>query len=153
MIKNYNQFLLGVLVGLVIGIFISKSFLISTPAGSSPVQTEIPTDPGLTSSPEVAPAKNPVRTNSKIPSKVFTVLEYIKDHHKAMNNYVGGRVFSNREKLLPQRDEQDKVITYQEWDVNPKIQRQSRDAERIVTGSDGRSWYTRDHYKSFTEIK
>jgi len=28
----------------------------------------------------------------------------------------------------------------------------NRGAERIVTGSDGRAWYTGDHYQHFTEM-
>ncbi len=88
-----------------------------------------------------------------VPVKVYDVLEYIKANGKAKKNYVGGRTFGNREKILPKVDENGKKIKYQEWDVNRKIQGKNRGAERIVTGSDGRSWYTSDHYKSFTEIK
>ena len=70
-----------------------------------------------------------------------------------MPGYVGGRVFSNREKIVPQYDDKGNPIDYQEWDVNPKIEGQNRGTERILTGSDGRAWYTNDHYKSFKEIK
>ncbi len=89
----------------------------------------------------------------EVPAKVYNVLEYIKAHGKAKDGYVGGRTFGNREKILPKVDSQGKKIRYQEWDVNRKIQGKNRGAERMVTGSDGRSWYTSDHYKSFTEIK
>lgn len=44
-------------------------------------------------------------------------------------------------------------ITYREYDVNPVIKDVNRGAERIVRGSDGKSYYTPDHYKTFTEIK
>lgn len=91
--------------------------------------------------------------NSDIPSKVYDVLDYVKDNGKAKKSYVGGRTFGNREQHLPKKDKSGKRITYQEWDVNPKVKGKNRGTERIVTGSDGRSWYTNDHYNSFKEIK
>lgn len=91
--------------------------------------------------------------SGEVPAKVYDVLEYVKANGKAMNGFVGGRTFGNREKILPKVDASGRKIKYQEWDVNRKIQGKNRGAERMVTGSDGRSWYTSDHYKSFTEIK
>lgn len=90
---------------------------------------------------------------SGIPEKVYNVLDYVQDKGKAKSGYVGGRTFGNREQLLPKKDDSGKRITYQEWDVNPKVKGKNRGTERIVTGSDGRSWYTNDHYNSFKEIK
>jgi hypothetical protein len=45
--------------------------------------------------------------------------------------------------------------SFTEYDVNPKKAGQSRDAERIVVGDNGRIWYTNRHYAvgSFVEIK
>lgn len=65
----------------------------------------------------------------------------------------GGDTFRNNERLLPVRDDAGDRITYREWDVNPKRPGRSRDAERIVTGSDGTAWYTDDHYRSFIRIR
>ncbi|WP_280274697.1 ribonuclease domain-containing protein [Nocardia wallacei] len=65
----------------------------------------------------------------------------------------GGGTWSNREGQLPANDGGGNRIRYQEWDVNPKQPGQSRDAERIVTGSDGSAWYTGDHYRSFTRMR
>ncbi|WP_433491729.1 ribonuclease domain-containing protein [Nocardia grenadensis] len=65
----------------------------------------------------------------------------------------GGVPFGNREGRLPAADSAGKAVRYQEWDVNPKKPGQSRDAERIVTGSDGSAWYTGDHYDSFTRMR
>lgn len=65
----------------------------------------------------------------------------------------GGIVFRNREGRLPATDAADKAIEYREWDVNPKQPGRSRDAERIVTGSDGSAWYTGDHYDTFTRMR
>jgi guanyl-specific ribonuclease Sa len=65
----------------------------------------------------------------------------------------GGGVFINREGLLPATDVSGRPITYQEWDLNPKVPGGARDAERIVTGSDGSAWYTDRHYGSFRRIR
>ncbi|MGV9709291.1 ribonuclease domain-containing protein [Gordonia sp. NPDC003424] len=65
----------------------------------------------------------------------------------------GGTVFRNNEGHLPKTGKNGSPITYREWDVNPKKPGKSRDAERIVTGSDGSAWYTDDHYQSFVMIR
>lgn len=157
MIKNYSRFLLGLLTGLILGFFIAKAYLLNpssleTLPSGAPIVTEAPA-PSVSTKPIPPVLKNPSASNANIPKSVLNVLGYILDHHAAMDGYVGGRVFSNRERILPQRDAQHNPIQYQEWDVNPKVQGQNRDAERIVTGSDGRNWYSNDHYKSFKEIK
>lgn len=92
------------------------------------------------------------QSNTGIDQKVYTVLKYIKANGKAPDGYVGGRQFQNRERRLPQRDTKNKPITYQEWDVNPKVRNVNRGAERLVTGSDGKAYYTDDHYRTFKEI-
>lgn len=69
----------------------------------------------------------------------------------------GGGVFRNitpdGQHPLPTTDASGKPITYQEWDVNPRAPGQDRDAERIITGSDGSAWYTTDHYHTFHRIR
>jgi ribonuclease T1 len=101
------------------------------------------------------PTKNEgnYQANENIPQKVYEVLKYVKANNQAMDGYVGGREFTNREKVLPLTNANGERIKYQEWDVNPKVQGQNRGTQRMCTGDDGRSWYTSDHYKSFTEIK
>lgn len=94
-----------------------------------------------------------VEANPDIPQKAIVVLNYIREHHKAPDGFVGGRTFGNYEKHLPMLDKNDKKISYQEWDINPKVEGKNRGAQRLVTGSDGRAWYTADHYETFTEIK
>jgi guanyl-specific ribonuclease Sa len=143
--KNYAQLIFGIIIGLILGLFIGKQIFETSP---SKINTK--TSP--------LPSSNIQRENGKtsdvqIPQKVYDVLKYIKANHHPMPGYVGGSIFSNREKILPQEDNAGNPIQYQEWDVNPKIQGQNRGTERIVTGSDGRSWYTNDHYQTFTEIK
>ncbi|MBO0856707.1 MAG: ribonuclease [Nocardia sp.] len=65
----------------------------------------------------------------------------------------GGDTWQNRSGQLPKSDSSGKAIAYKEWDVNPKQKGQTRDAERIVTGSDGSAYYTGDHYKTFTRMR
>ncbi|WP_067561998.1 ribonuclease domain-containing protein [Nocardia acidivorans] len=65
----------------------------------------------------------------------------------------GGDTWMNRGGDLPAKDSSGKKISYQEWDVNPKKAGQGRDAERIITGSDGSAYYTGDHYNTFTRMR
>jgi len=90
---------------------------------------------------------------SVIPSKVYEVLKYIRENNSAPDGYVGGRKFGNYEKLLPKKEPSGRRINYQEWDVNPKKQGRNRGVERLITGSDGKAYFTNNHYKSFVEIE
>ncbi|MGV9860738.1 ribonuclease domain-containing protein [Gordonia sp. NPDC003425] len=65
----------------------------------------------------------------------------------------GGTSFGNNEGHLPRTNASGTRIAYREWDVNRKKSGQGRDAERIVTGSDGSAWYTADHYNTFILIR
>lgn len=95
-----------------------------------------------------------VRTQAgQIPQKVYDVLTYVRTNGRAMDGYVGGRRFGNFENHLPRSDTDGRPISYQEWDVNPKVQGRNRGTERLITGSDGRAWYTTDHYNTFVEVK
>jgi ribonuclease T1 len=84
-----------------------------------------------------------------VPERAIKVLKYVRENGTAMSGYVGGRRFGNYEGLLPKKDKSGKRIDYQEWDVNPKIQGKNRGTERLITGSDGKGYYTNDHYGSF----
>ncbi len=102
-----------------------------------------------------ARAAPPAKAKSAVdvPERVMTVLKYIDEHHKAPKGHEGGREFRNAEQRLPRRDTHGEPIKYQEWDVNAKVPGRSRDAERLVTGSDGSANYTADHYRTFTKIR
>lgn len=93
---------------------------------------------------------------SAIPAYAWDTLDYVRSHHKAPPGFQGGRYFGNYgshgETKLPV-EAGGRRITYQEWDVHRKFDRRSRGPERIITGSDGRAWYTADHYCTFTEMK
>jgi ribonuclease T1 len=92
-------------------------------------------------------------TDSRVPAKAYKILEYIRQNNAPMDNYVGGRNFSNRERRLPQKDVNGSRMKYQEWDVNPKKRGKNRGTERIITAANGQAWYTDDHYATFTEMK
>jgi ribonuclease T1 len=154
MIKNYAQLLTGIIIGLVAGLLIAKLVFVNNAVPSPAVQNNKTDNNRNTNNPNNNLNTNPSeKGNATIPEKVITVLRYIKANNSAMDGYVGGRVFTNRERVLPMEDAQGNTIAYQEWDVNPKVQGQNRGTERICTGSDGRSWYTNDHYRTFIEIK
>ena len=70
---------------------------------------------------------------------------YVSD--VAPGKSIGGDRFGNYEGILPKK----KGVTYREADCN--YTGGKRKAERIVYSSDGRVWYTNDHYQTFTELK
>jgi ribonuclease T1 len=155
MIKNYSQLFIGIAVGLILGLLIAKKVFIgnSNNIQQPTIQNNQTENNRYPKNNNNTNKQNTDNNNGSIPAKVYTVLQYIKANNSAMDGYVGGRVFTNREGNLPKQDAQGNEIDYQEWDVNRKVQGQNRGAERICTGSDGRSWYTNDHYRTFTEIK
>lgn len=59
-----------------------------------------------------------------------------------------GRIFYNRERLLPQRERG----YYREYTVRTPGA-PDRGARRIVAGRDGEYYYTEDHYRSFRRIQ
>ncbi|MCF8603153.1 ribonuclease N1 [Gordonia sp. HY442] len=97
------------------------------------------------------------RPSNDVPARVQQTLGYIDagDWPDAANapGTHGGDTFRNSEGRLPKKTSNGKKISYQEWDVNPKQSGRGRDAERIVTGSNGSAYYTLDHYESFTAIR
>ena len=161
--KNYTQLLLGILIGLVIGFSVAKFTLAKKDEPKQITQpVNFPTQNNNNRNQNNDKNQNRVDVNNgegnyngneNIPAKVTEVLRYIKANNHAMDSYEGGREFTNRQNVLPINNTSGQRIKYQEWDVNPKIQGQNRGTQRLCTGDDGRSWYTSDHYKSFTEIK
>ena len=86
------------------------------------------------------------------PSKAQDMINQIKGNNGTPpKGYKGGRTFSNEPvgggQKLPDG------INYKEYDVNPYVKGQGRRTERIVIGDDGSSWYTNDHYNTFTKIE
>ncbi len=100
-----------------------------------------------------APAIPAAAVEVRIPPEALRVLAYLREHREAPPGHVGGRRFGNFEGRLPKVDGRGGRIAYQEWDIFPKVRGRNRGPHRLVTGSDGRAWYTGDHYASFTELK
>ncbi len=57
---------------------------------------------------------------------------------------IGGDIFTNRQKVLPNGD-------YYECDITDNDSN-TRGAKRIVYSTDGRVYYTENHYKTFVEL-
>ncbi|WP_040794659.1 ribonuclease domain-containing protein [Nocardia higoensis] len=131
-------------------------------SGATPAATASAA-PGATTTGKAAPKPgpaSPVTSRARVagvPDRAYDTLAEIDagrwpDSANAPGTKGGDR-FMNRDKDLPLTDSAGNQITYQEWDVNPKQRNRSRDAERIVTGSDGSAWYTGDHYETFTRMR
>lgn len=129
----------------------------AAPTNVTSVPVPLPAAPDTDEPTASEDSHEPADTVADIPSHVTRTLAHIDagrwpDAADAPGTR-GGQTFRNNERLLPQRTTDGQRITYQEWDVNPKERGRSRDAERIVTGSDGTAWYTDDHYRSFVQIR
>lgn len=110
---------------------------------------------------------------TKYPTGFDEVAKYVKEHKKLPDNYInkdqaealgwvnrdgnlhkaapgksiGGDIFENRKKQLPDAPGR----TWYEADINYVSGYRGND--RIVYSSDGLVYKTSDHYKTFTEIK
>lgn len=87
---------------------------------------------------------------SKAPRQVRKLVGYLKSvkHLHPPKKYKGGRVFRNREGILP------KGKTYYEYDVHPYRPGVSRGAERLVVDrKKSVFYYTQDHYGTFVKIQ
>ena len=87
-----------------------------------------------------------------VPQKAMDIAFYVTENKHTLKGYVGGRIFENREHLLPEKDKNNRVIIYKEYDINPKVQGQNRGAERIILGDDESRYYTSNHYQSFIKF-
>jgi ribonuclease T1 len=81
-----------------------------------------------------------------VPQYALDVYNHIIDFGRAPNGYVGGAVWHNRERRLPEG-------RYREYDVHPKKKGVNRGPERIVIDvNTNRGWYSADHYRTFMPI-
>jgi len=99
----------------------------------------------------------PPAAQLRIPPHVRDTLNHINKTGSAPPGFKGGRTFQNDGRgggqVLPQRDAAGNAIGYREYDVNPYTKGTNRGSERLVRGSDGTSYYTNDHYGTFTPIE
>jgi len=93
---------------------------------------------------------------SGIPPRARETLQHIEKTGNPPPGYQGGREYRNNgrqgEEVLPKRAPNGVRITYKEYDVNPYRRGVNRGKERLVIGSDGSAYYTKDHYMTFTKI-
>jgi ribonuclease T1 len=88
-----------------------------------------------------------------VPPKAHAILNYVQSHHgHAPKGYEGGREFKNWDAKLAKTDPDGKPITYHEYDVNPHKSHINRGTERLVLGSDGKAYYSGDHYNTFVPV-
>ena len=86
-------------------------------------------------------------------NKFYETDKYVKNHDgEAPSGYRGGRQFMNYEEKLPQADRNGNAIAYREYDVKQWEYGVNRGAERLVQGSDGKSYITTNHYGTFMRI-
>jgi guanyl-specific ribonuclease Sa len=98
-----------------------------------------------------------VKLDPRTAARVDPVVDSILAHDAPPPEHIGGRDFRNLGldggMVLPRSDERGRPVRYREWDVNRRVPGRNRGAERIVTGGDGRVYYTRDHYATFQRIR
>jgi len=91
-----------------------------------------------------------------IPQNASDALKTIRQTNAAPKGHKGGVTFANDGRgggqVLPKLDSSGKPINYQEFDVSPFQKGVNRGTDRIVTGSDGKAYFTNDHYRTFIEI-
>jgi RHS repeat-associated protein len=92
----------------------------------------------------------------EVPSYAKTIAQVVAKTGRTLKGYKGGRNFENdgrnKGQILPKLDPNNKPITYREFDVHPFTKGINRGMERVVIGSDGSSYFTSDHYITFTKF-
>ena len=98
----------------------------------------------------------PPKSNA-IPEHVADTVDNIYRNNIGPSGFKGGKVFKNDGRgggaVLPKVGEDNKLIQYKEYDVNRYYQGVNRGSERVVFGSDGKVYYTDDHYSTFVRVK
>jgi ribonuclease T1 len=111
---------------------------------------------GCLDRPTVSPPAATVEAE-RVPAQAKAVAAYIRAHGTAPPGVRGGTRFANdgrgRGEVLPRVGRDGAAISYQEFDVHPYQPGVNRGAERLVHGSDGKIFYTDDHYDSFKEVR
>ncbi len=128
-----------------------------TPPPAPPQPGREPPRSGPTNRNAPAPGNAVVALDPKTAERVNPVVDHILARDAPPPEHVGGREYRNLGldggAVLPRVDDRGRPIRYREWDVNRRVPGRNRGAERIVTGSDGRVYYTNDHYNTFRRIR
>ena len=97
------------------------------------------------------------KATNVVGDKFTNLKNYVKKNGKAPDGFQGGSQYQNDGRgggqVLPKFDKNGNAINYREWDVDPKVPGTRRNADRVVSGSDGSFWKTTDHYKTFEKIE
>lgn len=116
--------------------------------GLTPADSEV--DRGLTEGftiNEEAGQGSVLMNENNVPQKAKDVLDYINEHNAPPRYYKGAQIWENNKNQLPVEGD------YKEYDIDPKISGQPRNAERIVIDvNTGDAWYTPDHYETFIKM-
>jgi RHS repeat-associated protein len=131
-----------------------------TSAAHSPGDDDSEESPYCPPIPDFAPAPPPEgdddSTQSAVPQRARDVVRYAKSNNGAAQPGYYSSPWANRPKIghqqLPSYDKSGNLIRYTEYDVR-RYTGFGRGAERVVIGSDGRSYYTANHYRTFVRIK
>jgi RHS repeat-associated protein len=107
-----------------------------------------------------------VNAGAPVPTCAATSRGLGDDFAKALDDIAGGKPrpnvrnpkpFTNDGRggtpKLPTKDGAGNPVDYTEHTVNPRPPGGKLDGNRIVTGSDGSVWATKDHFKTWTQIK
>lgn len=83
---------------------------------------------------------------------------YREDNWKTTSNDLAGgmkagKKYKNKSKALPTKDSAGESISYKEYDAEYPNEDGNRGTKRFVRGSDGSTYYTDDHYKTFEKVQ
>ncbi|MDI2112205.1 ribonuclease domain-containing protein [Commensalibacter nepenthis] len=99
---------------------------------------------------------DPSQNTVEIPQKAKDTLNRVDEKGSPFAGYKGGRTYNNNpkpgEQKLPEQDANGNTISYKEWDTDLYV-KGNRNADRVVTGSDGSAYYTNTHYRTFQKIR
>ena len=103
-----------------------------------------------------APTGIPIGSSNGFPKHASDTLSTIRLTNAPPSGFRGGGSFANDGRgggqVLPGSTTDGTPITYREFDVYPFTPGVNRGLERIVLGSDGKAYYTSDHYATFAEM-
>jgi guanyl-specific ribonuclease Sa len=115
-------------------------------AEANPSAAPVTQNLGSSNSPKVInnPLNLPTKAFSDLPDYAQHTVNFLKQNNftSPESGYVGGRIFTNYEKVLPVEGSS----YYHEWDVHPKVAGVNRGTERIVSGEKGEVYFTNTHY-------
>lgn len=104
-----------------------------------------------------SPGPDNVRVSAPpVPQLAQDTFDHVKKTGQKKPGTKGGKTFKNDGRgggeVLPKNSPDGVELTYKEYDIHPYKKGVNRGAERVVIDSQGRGYYTSDHYGTFTPI-